>query len=158
MAASHQPALTMRSQFDLEGYSPDGQLVLAGEVKRSLAATQESATVFRRNLIAHGLLPRDVYFLLAFRTVVYLWKPQAGDESLPDFKAASKPVLKKVLGEVAEDESAPGVESLEFAFKHWLSGFTYDTSVPENDSDADRMIVDSGLHSRIQGGEIRLAA
>jgi hypothetical protein len=145
----------MRHQYDFEGYAGDGRLVLIGEVKGVGGATEESAKVFRRNLIAHDLLPRDVYFLLAFRTAVYLWKPQAGKDASPDFKAAAKPVLKKFLGEVAENEAAPGAESVEFAFKHWLSEFTHGAGIPEATSDADRILLESGLYPKIRGGEIR---
>ena len=46
-----------------------------------------------------------MYFLLAFRTTIYLWKPQAAEDTAPDFKAAASSVLKRSLGDLADNES-----------------------------------------------------
>lgn len=154
MMSAHQITV-MGNRYDIGGYSGDGQLAFIGEIKSDRGATDESAKVFRRNLIEHDLLPSDVYFMLAYRTAIYLWKPQSGKDALPDFRAAAKPVLKQYLGEAAEDESIPGSESLEFAFKQWLQSTVLGTRRLQATSDADRMLLDSGLIAKLKGGEIR---
>ena len=145
----------MHNRYDLGGYSDSGQLVLIGEVKGVRNATEESAAVFRRNLLSNNLLPRDVYFLLAYGTSIYLWKPRAGESATPDFKAPATPILERFLGEFASGESGPGSESLEFAYKHWLSDAARGLDEGRATAEADRMLRASGLHALLKGGEIR---
>lgn len=147
-------AMADTNLYDLGGYTSDGSLILLGEVKASSDSSEDSAKVFRRNLIAHELLPRRVYFLLANRKAIYLWKPQSSEDAPPDYQSSAEPVLAKYLGTSIRNE-AVGEAGLEFAFKHWLSGVAQPGADPRLDLDADQMLVNSGLYSLLKGGEVR---
>ena len=63
----------MSFNWDISIYNRDNQLVLVGEVKTILNASQDWGAKLRRNLLAHGILPSTPYFLLAFPDKLYLW-------------------------------------------------------------------------------------
>jgi hypothetical protein len=144
----------MQSRFDIAAYSPNRQLVLLAEVKWLKEASEENAIFFRRNLINNKLLPRIPYFLIAYRNALYLWKESTAADSPPDFKAAAKPVLKKYLGTVAENDPGPGPEGMETAVKLWLSDLASGVEDPDPQSAADKMLVDSGLYDQLKFGEV----
>ena len=71
---------------DIAVQSSDGRLLAVVEIKNREHLTAEVATVIRRNLIAHGLVPELEYFLLLSQDRGYLW---AG-LSLPQLEAPPK--------------------------------------------------------------------
>jgi hypothetical protein len=155
LVQNHQSRQEMGNQFDIAAYSPDRQLVLLAEVKWLKELTEEEAAFFRRNLLAHQLLTEVPYFLLAHRNAFFLWKGKGTPGNRPDFKAAAKPVLKKYLGDLADTGSGAGPESMELAVKLWLSDLASGIEQPDPNSEADKMLVDSGLLDSLKGGEVR---
>ena len=153
MTSNHQ-RLEMRDRHDIAGYSPDRKLVLIADVKAGKKTSEENASFFRRNLLAHGLLSEVPYFLLAYKTQFFLWKGVRGPDARPDYQAAAKPVLEKYLGKIAEDERGPGSEGLEIAVKSWLSELASGIQVPAAQSAPDQMLVESGLYDCLKGGEV----
>jgi hypothetical protein len=145
----------MRNQFDIAAYTPSNELILVAEVKGLKESDEGAATFFRRNLLAHGLLPVSAYFLLAYRTTLYLWSPKQSPEASPEYRAAAKPIFKRFLGDVAELPNGAGPQSLEFAIKAWLDESAREAKSDSLESDADRMIVRSGLLERLKGAEVR---
>jgi hypothetical protein len=152
---SFQLRCEMGNQFDIAAYSPNRELVLLVEVKWSKDSSQEGAVFFRRNLRNHGMLTDGPHFLLANRNNLFLWKGSSGPDAEPDFRGPAKPVLKKYLGDIAETEVGAGPESVELAFKLWLTDLARGSQLPDPESAADRMLVDSGLYQQIKGGEVR---
>ncbi|AFZ04016.1 hypothetical protein Cal6303_5127 [Calothrix sp. PCC 6303] len=82
-------------RWDLSVVSNDGKLVLAIEVKSKTNTSPEWATKFRRNMLAHGILPNALYFLMVFPDKFYLWTPSATDisEREPDYTIDAHPIL-----------------------------------------------------------------
>jgi hypothetical protein len=148
----------MRNRFDIAAYSSAKELVLLVEVKWSKESSEEDAIFFRRNLRNHSILTDGPHFLLAYRNNLFLWKGSTSPDAQPDFRSPAKPVLRKYLGEIAETASGAGPESLELAFKLWLTDFARGSELPDPKSDADKMLVDSGLYQKIRGGEVRREA
>ena len=145
----------MQNQFDMTGYSPRNELILLVETKWSKDSSEQVAVAYRTNLIANDLLPRDPFFLLAYRNNLFLWREKAGDQAGPDYKSSAKPVLKKYLPSIPDPEKELGPESLEFAIKLWLADLASGYEQPDLNSEADKMLVDSGLFKRLKGGQIR---
>jgi len=145
----------MRSRYDIAAFSQDDELVLVGEVKAIKDADESAAVFFRRNLLSHGMLPDAPYFLLAYKTAIYLWKPHAPADAPPNYRAAAKPMLKQFFGDAVDPSTEIGPESLELAIKVWLSNSTRSQSKLEPKNDADRMLIDSGLSEKLMGGEVR---
>jgi hypothetical protein len=145
----------MRNEFDLAGYSANRQLVLVVEVKYMQETSDENAAFFRRNLVSHGLLSTDPYFLLAYRTTIFLWKANSQGDAKPSGSASMKPLVRSFLKPTTSDDEAVGRESLEFAVKNWLSEIASGTRAPDEKFEPDKMLMESGLYDRLKGGEIR---
>lgn len=152
--ATSTPAMSAANLYDLGAYTSDGSLILLGEVKASSDASAEGAQFLRQNLISHELLPRRVYFMLANRRVIFLWRPHAAVDALPDFQTPAEPVLRKFLGSSIRPEDL-GEAAVEAAINHWLNRAARHGALPDSNFDADQMLVQSGLYPLLKGGEIR---
>ena len=144
----------MRNQFDIAAYSRHRQLVLLAEVNWVKESSEETAVLFRHDLISHQLLPQVPFFLLAYRNALFLWKEASRPDARPNFQAATRPVLKKYLGDLADSDTGPGPEGMESAVKLWLSDLASGIESPDARTDADKMLVDSGLYELIRHGEV----
>ncbi len=88
----------MRS--DIAILSELGEPVLLVEVKNKTGTSKDWAAKLRRNLVAHGLLPKARFFLVATPDHFYLWKDtgNGADELEPDYdidpRAITKPLFK----------------------------------------------------------------
>ena len=144
----------MRTVADFVVYSADDQAMLIVEVKNRKGVTDEWAGQMHRNLVDHGLVPPNLYFLLALREHFYLWKPGHLTESnRADYKVASKKILQQFANEPNLDSLSE--HGLELLVNSWLSqviGSRIDRqSSPELD-----WVFDSGLYDSISGGSIRV--
>ena len=142
----------MAFQADIVIESPDRRRILIVECKRASDASREHAVRWRRNFVAHGLDSEIPYFLLVFPTGLFLWRANANVEAPPDFSAPARSVLQRYLGSIAEQPGGPLEESLEIAFSSWLNDLAHGVRQPDVHSEADQMLVASGLLERIRGG------
>ena len=135
--------------------SRDRRPILVVECRRAHDSSSQYAVRWRRNLVAHGLDSEVPYFLLAFPTGLFLWRANSNLEAPPDFTAPAQPVLKRYLGPIAEQPGGPLEESLENAFYAWLSDLAHGVRQPEALSEADQMLVTSGLLEKMKGSTFR---
>jgi hypothetical protein len=144
----------MTAPADIVVESPTGRRVLIVECKSTKRSTPEDAAQVRRNFLAHNQFPADAFFLLAMPTKLFLWGNDPGGGSAPSFSADARPVLREYLGPIADQEGGPRGESLELAIASWLGDLTSNLRSADQ-SDADRMLVESGLLDKIKGGRVR---
>jgi hypothetical protein len=149
-----QKSATMAVQADIVIETSDGRILVV-ECKRVKETSNEQAARWRRNYLAHGLDSKVPYFLLAFSTGLFLWRANEDVDALPEFTAPAKPVLKRYLGPIADQPDGPIDESLEIAFSTWLSDLANGIRQPDVNSEADQMLVVSGLLERIKDGKLR---
>ncbi len=141
-------------ELDFAVFSPDEQLVLVVEVKNHPGASAEWAAQFRRNLLAHSILPRGSSFLLALPDRLFLWRDAQGfDGSAPDYQIETAEALWPFVG-VAAAQTA-GEEGLELAVSAWLDALTSANLQEDEASRRYRWLVDSGLYQRIHGGHVQ---
>jgi hypothetical protein len=140
----------MAFRTDIVIESPDRRRILVVECTRNTSSQQ--AVRWRRNFVAHGLDSEVPYFLLAFPTSLFLWRANANIEAPPDFTAPAQGVLKRYLGSIADQPGGPLEESLEIAFSTWLSNLAHGVRQPDALSEADQMLVTSGLLETMRGG------
>lgn len=67
---------TQNNAIDFIAYDPEGGLVLLAEAKSRRGTSDLWAAKFRRNMLAHGLLLRSKYFLIATPERMYGWKQE----------------------------------------------------------------------------------
>ena len=157
-----QPSLAMVPEFDIVAYSPNHERILVVECKAGKESSPLNAAVFRRNLFVHGFLPVTPFFMLAYPTKFYLWNQEQPSELSPDsspartsdFAASARPVLTEYLGSWADETTALTTSGLETALLYWLSDLASDIRAPDPASEADKMLMDSGLYARIRFGKV----
>src|SRR5260370_23723593 len=72
----------MAARADIAVYDSQGELGIIVDIKNKLGTDDEWAAKMRRNLVAHGFLPKVPFFLLALPDRFYLWK----DKYLPQLE------------------------------------------------------------------------
>lgn len=143
----------MRSRPDFLVLSPDDRIQLVVEVKNLRGISPEWAAGYRRNLLAHSILPDADYFLLASPESLFLWDNAGGDaEALPHYRVSTPEALGPLVAYVGD------AEGLEAAVSAWLYALT---SPSLGEGEAKRRygwLVDSGLYARIRGGHVEYSA
>jgi hypothetical protein len=143
------------SVSDIVVYSSGHRPVLVVECKGGGETVAQGAAQLRRNLLIHGLIPDAPYLLLAFPTNFFLWKRESAPGDPPDFSAPSIGVLREYLGALADQKGVLREESLQLALEAWLGDLASTVRQPKSSSEADRIVVESGLFDLMKGGEVR---
>jgi hypothetical protein len=145
----------MERGADIAVYSPDDRLLLVVEVKNRQEASAAWAAKLRRNLLIHHALPAAQYFLLALPDRLYLWKnASTPSEAPPDFVASTGDVLREYLGGWVDRPERIAEESLQIALTSWLQDIAGSARNPSEESEADRMLIESGLYEPIRNGAV----
>jgi hypothetical protein len=143
----------VRSRPDFLVLSPDDRLELAVEVKNLRGVSADWAADYRRNLLAHSILPATDFFLLALPESLFLWdNARAQGGALPHYRVSTADALGPLMVE-ADDE-----ESLEAAVSTWLFALTSPILGEEEAQRRYGWLVDSGLLARIRGGHVEYPA
>jgi len=93
--------------------------------------------------------------MLALPATIHVWKPQDDISAPATFKASAASVMRDYLGAIADQPGGPRPESLELAISSWLGDLAGGIRKPVDSSEADAMLVTSGLYDRIKGGYLR---
>jgi len=137
--------------FAVEQPGHDGVKLLV-EARNVTAPSKEWATLFLRNLFAHGDVPRSDYFLLALRNHLYLWRDPRREAAPPDFEGDTTSALQPYLMRLPYP-----LETLsQNSFGLLIHAFLYDLvagTLPEGDDL--RWVDDSGLAESVRDGSIR---
>lgn len=145
----------MLQPFDLMVYGWDRRLVLPVDVQAATDFTTESASYFRDGLLEHELLPDAPYFLIATPVSLYLWRSETPPGHPPDFEASATPILSHYVPSMVrrgEPFNSFGVEAAMFG---WFGDMAAGFRTPDDRSEPDRMLMQSGLLKAIQRGQVR---
>jgi len=148
----------MRTFVDVAAYDKDGQLALVVEAKSRLHTTADWAAQMRRNLFAHGIVPKSSYFMLAMPDTLYLWrgKEMGAEPAKPDYVISPEPLFRRYLDSVNVNTLKLSEQSLEILVSSWIidliqSGLPDDLPEPQR-----TILAESGLVDAIRGGRIAL--
>jgi hypothetical protein len=133
--------------IDLIAYDDAGRVILIGEVKSKAGTSGQWAAQFRRNMLAHGVLPQALFFLIATPETMYFWRqdhPVAGDEP-PEFTVDAAKEFGPYLDKVRSGSLTVGQEALEILVFSWLTDIarTGDERVKQDPSM--KWLAESGL-------------
>jgi hypothetical protein len=144
----------MSTQWDLAAYNRDNQFVLGVEVKSKLEATPQWAAQFRRNLLAHGVLPNAPYFLLACPDQFFLWDRSHNPIEIiePGYVIDVRPLLRPYFNQANIAPERVSGRSLELIVSSWLGDIM--RRQPDELSASDQWLVDSGLYRAVAGGRL----
>lgn len=145
--------MPMRARPDIVVFSPDDRIQLVVEVKNHPGASEEWATRFRRNLVAHSVLPDAEFFLLALPDDLFLWKnSQDSGDAAPTYRISTAEALEPFR------MAGSGEAGLEMAVNAWLNVLTSPDLGVDEVARSYRWLVDSGLYQRIRGGHVAYQA
>jgi len=145
----------MENKADIVVRSSNNDIKLIVEVKGQGRSSPDWAAKFRRNLLMHNVIPKSEYFLLALPDFLYLWrKADTSDVVPPDYIARTFNVLKKYLTSLDAEPKYIAEEGLQLALTSWLRDATFSPNRAPGDSDAYKLLVESGLLDAIDKAEV----
>jgi hypothetical protein len=122
-------------------------------------------TWFREPSVRKAIGHRDIrtpywttnfeYFMLVLRGDVYLWRRDTPPASPPDFSAPVRRVWCKYLGYLAERPETLRAEVMQIAIASWLHDLANGIWQPNPESEADQMLLVSGLYDLMKNANVR---
>ena len=145
---------------DLLIKNSEGQPTLIVEVKGRINTSSQWAAQLRRNILAHGILPKAPYFLLAFPDKFYLWTDSQVDlnEREPNYIIDARPILEPYLKKSGVTVDRIRDESLELIVASWLGEIIHFDKLPADLNESQPWLIDSGLYADLVGGTIKFGA
>ena len=147
-------------QADLMAYDKNGQLSVLVEVKKKLGTSSEWAAKMRRNLFAHGSLPKTPYFLLALPDRFYLWKNDGNAQEIiqPSYEIDATPFLKPLFERFGlSPEDLSGI-SFELVIASWFDELMLGDATASNLQPNRDWLIDSGLLEAIKESRLVFGA
>jgi hypothetical protein len=95
--------------------------------------------------------------MLAFTGALYLWRKETPSDALPDFIASPDSIWRAYVGELAMGPEGIRAEGVEIAVSFWLNDLACGIRKLNSRSEADQMLVRSGLYEQMRCGFIRRA-
>ncbi|SRR5258706_12121399 len=148
----------MPADIDFVAYDKDGSVVLLAEAKSQRGTSEKWAAKFRRNMLAHGVLPPAKYFLIATPERIYVWKNADAQvsERLPEFTLDATKELKPYFDRVRVPASEIGHEAFAFLFLSWLTDIAGSGNGGASVDPAKKWLSDSGLVSSLARARIEM--
>lgn len=145
---------------DIVAFDRNGQLALIVEVKNKPGTSREWAASMRRNMYAHGLLPRAPFFLLALPDQFYLWENVGmSNEALePTLQIDPTPFLGPYYERGGVSPKDVTGKSFELIIAAWLNQILSTESREDLQVRNQQWVVSSGLFDSLAGGRLELEA
>ena len=144
--------------IDFIAYNADGTVVLLAEAKIRHGTSETWAAKLRRNMLAHGVLPRAEYFLIATPERMYGWKQENLSENdvPPQFIVDARKALAPYFAKFHQDPANIGPEAFDLLILSWLNEIARN---PAHGAELDaslRSLSDSGLLSSLSRAQIEM--
>ena len=150
--------LSQRAPIDFIAYNPDGAVVLLAEAKSRRGVSESWAAKLRQNMLAHGVLPKSQYFLIATPEHMYGWRQEnlPPNEVPPQFIVDAQRELAPYFARFKQDPTNIGPREFELLILSWLTDMTRSArDRPEGDPSLNALL-ESGLISSLQQAEIEM--
>lgn len=108
-----------------------------------------------RDDLAQMWSTRFEYFMVTLRAELYLWRDDAPAGSPPQFTASAKQIWRNYLGERGKKPDTLLSDSMELAVASWLNDLANNVAKPDPESEADQLLLRSGLYDQMKGGVVR---
>ena len=144
--------------IDFIAYDDAGRVILIAEVKNKFGTSEQWAARFRRNMPAHGVLPKALFFLIATPERMYFWKqdrPGVADQP-PEFTIDTAREFKQYFEKLDKKPHAVGEQTLELLVLSWLTDMvrTGDARVKQDPSM--QWLAESGLINSLEKAHIEM--
>jgi hypothetical protein len=147
-------------EVDFVAYSDRGQPVLLVEVKSQRQTSDVWAARFRRNLLAHGTLPRAPFFLIATPERMYFWRQDDSRpiEEPPQFTMDATFELKPYFEKFEQASEKTGGQVLELILFSWLVDLAESGQLRAKHDSSLKWLSDSGLLDALSRARIEVSA
>lgn len=109
--------------IDVIAYDNAGRVILLAEAKSRVGTSATWAAQFRRNMLAHGNLPKALFFLIVTPERMYFWKqdhPGVSDEP-PEFTIDATKEFKPYFDKLQKRSERVSEQALELLVLSWLT-------------------------------------
>jgi len=146
--------MAQNSQPDITVFDSSGQTVLIAEVKARTGTSKEWASMYRRNLTAHGFLRKVPYFLIATPDHFYLWKnpPDTSVAIEPDYDVETTELLAPYYQRSNIDPRTVIGRAFELIVAAWLHDLQWGSVGNGAGKPGQGWLDDSGLLQALRGG------
>ena len=144
--------------IDVIAYDDAGRVILIAEVKSRVGASGQWAAQFRRNMLAHGILPAALFFLIATPERMYFWKqdrPVTMDEP-PEFTVDASKEFRPYLDKLRRAPQAIGDQALELLVLSWLTDLARAGDERVKQDPSMKWLADSGLIDSLEKARIEM--
>ena len=147
-------------EVDFVAYSDGGQPVLLVEVKSTRQTSEVWAARFRRNLLAHGTLPRAPFFLIATPERMYFWRQddEMPIEETPQFTMDATYELRPYFEKFKQSPEKTGGQALELILFSWLVDLAESGQLRAKKDFSLKWLSDSGLLDALSSARIEASA
>jgi hypothetical protein len=150
--------MMMAQRADLVVYDADGQISLIVEARSKTDTSRSWATEMRRNMLAHGLMPKSRFFLLALPDRLYLWKDVENLPELiePTYEIDATPFFQPYFEKSKLTPNSIIGQSFELIVTSWLNELIR-SGISSNVPTLQRAALEeSGLLEALQGGRVSI--
>jgi len=143
--------------IDFIAYDADGQIILLAEAKSRLGTSGYWASKLRRNTLAHGLLPKSRFFLIATPERMYGWKQESlpASDDPPQFTIDAREAFQPYFAKLRQNPDNISPQAFELLFLTWLTDIAR-SGVDQLESDPSlASLKESGLLSSLQKQKLR---
>jgi hypothetical protein len=146
--------------IDFIAYDDVGRVILLGEVKSRVGTSGEWAARFRRNMLAHGILPSALFFLIATPERMYFWKQDHPGltEEPPGFTVDATKEFRPYLEKLNQTRQAVGERALELMVFSWLKDIARTGSERVKHDPSMKWLAESGLIDSLGSARIEMNA
>jgi hypothetical protein len=147
-------------EVDFVAYDEHGQPVLLVEVKSRHETSELWAARFRRNLLAHGTLPKAPFFLIATPERMYFWRQDdpSPNEEPPQFTLDATNELKPYFERFKQTPEKTSGQALELILFSWLVDLAEFGQSRANKDSSLKWLSESGLLEALRSARIELSA
>lgn len=144
--------------IDFIAYDQTGHPVLLAEAKSRRGTSAQWAAQLRRNMLAHGILPRAKYFLIATPDRMYLWAGDGAEpaEAPPKFTIDAAKEFQPYFEKFNQEPSGIGPQAFDFLVLTWLNDLAWSGEQMLKQDVSLRWLADSGLIESLHQARIEM--
>ena len=152
-------ALTSR-EVDFGAYDDHGRAVLLVEAKSLRQTSEVWAARFRRDLMAHGALPKAPFFLIATPERLYFWRQDhsGSNEEPPQYTMDATKQLRPYFEKFKQTPEKIGREVLELILFSWLVDLAESGQLRAKQDSSLKWLSDAGLLDSLNSARIEVSA
>jgi hypothetical protein len=144
--------------IDFIAYDADGKVVLLAEAKSRRDTSESWAAKLRRNMLAHGILPKSEFFLIATPKRMYGWRQQnlLPIDAPPHFTVDAQQALQPYFTKLKQDPDKIGPRAFELLILTWLTDIARLNEDQLKSDPSLASLIESGLLSSLQEAAIEM--